>query len=119
MDRAGYVSEMAACDHVIEKRISKPVLFRPPYGKITLDQVKSLCAQGKRIVMWDVLTYDFDRRVSATACLQRSVSASRAGSVIVFHDSLKAEQNLKYALPRYIETMLSLNFQFDVLHTHS
>jgi peptidoglycan/xylan/chitin deacetylase (PgdA/CDA1 family) len=114
-DPVHYEREITACDRIIEKKMSKPTLFRPPYGKITPRQVKSLFNQGKRIVMWDVLTYDFDRVLSAQSCLQRSVSATRAGSVVVFHDSFKAEQNLKYALPRYIETMLSQNFEFEVL----
>jgi peptidoglycan-N-acetylglucosamine deacetylase len=94
-----------------EPRNSK--LFRPPYGRITRRQVKAL--KEYKIVMWDVLTVDYNKNLSAEACLQNSIRATRPGSIIVFHDSLKAEKNLTYALPRFIEHFQSQGFSFKVI----
>lgn len=77
-------------------------LFRPPYGKITSQQAKILQQKGFKIVMWDVLSYDFDATVSEEECLQNVLKNIRPGSLIVFHDSLKAEKNLRYVLPKVL-----------------
>lgn len=90
-----------------------PNLFRPPYGRITRSQIKSL--EHYKIVMWDVLTNDYDRLVSREACLRNSIRVTRLGSIVVFHDSLKAERNMAYTLPRYIEHFLEQGYSFDVL----
>lgn len=87
--------------------------FRPPYGRITPRQIKSI--NNKRIVMWDVLTRDYDASLSAEKCLKGSLQTVRNGSIIVFHDSLKAEKNLRYALPRFIETCLREGYTFKAL----
>jgi hypothetical protein len=65
--------------------------------------------------MWDVLTFDYDRTFPARECLSGSVGAVRPGSIIVFHDSLKAEPNLRYVLPRFIEKMLEEGYSFRQL----
>jgi len=88
-------------------------LFRPPYGKMTSEQAKKVDAKGYKIVMWDVLSADFDTPISAEKCLENVLGNIKPGSIIVFHDSLKAEKNLRYVLPkvlRYlIENKISLN----------
>jgi peptidoglycan-N-acetylglucosamine deacetylase len=94
-----------------EVRNSK--LFRPPYGRITKGQINALCDYS--IIMWDVLTADYQRSVSPASCLRNSIAATRPGSIIVFHDSLKAEKNLSYALPRYIDHFLEKGFSFNVI----
>lgn len=89
-------------------------LFRPPYGRITRSQIKQL--QGKyTIVMWDVLTRDYDPSLSAEKCLKASLKVVRDGSIIVFHDTVKAERNLTYALPRFVEECLNRGFTFETL----
>jgi hypothetical protein len=55
-----------------------------------------------QLVMWDVLSGDFDRRLPPETCLRNTVRGARSGSIIVFHDSLKARPNLEYALPRFV-----------------
>ena len=65
--------------------------------------------------MWDVLTFDYDRTLSPVRSLKGSMKAARPGSIIVFHDSVKAEPNLKYVLPRFIEEMLSKGYVFKQL----
>jgi peptidoglycan-N-acetylglucosamine deacetylase len=77
-----------------------PTLFRPPYGRITPSQVKAL--QRYRIIMWDVLTKDYDHALPENRCLQNSITATRSGSIIVFHDSFKAEKNLRFVLPKFL-----------------
>jgi hypothetical protein len=57
-----------------------------------------------QLVMWDVLSGDFDRRLPPETCLRNTVRGARSGSIIVFHDSLKARPNLEYALPRFVAT---------------
>jgi len=78
-------------------------LFRPPYGKITSKQAKILQSKGFKIVMWDIISYDYDATISEEKCLQNVLKNIKPGSVIVFHDSLKAEKNLRHVLPKVLE----------------
>lgn len=89
-------------------------LFRPPYGRITKSQYKFLLT-NYRIVFWDVLSYDYDALISPEKCLNNCLKFTRNGSIIVFHDSIKAQKNLKFALPHYIEHFLKLNYKFATL----
>ena len=82
-------------------------LFRPPYGKMTSEQAKKVESKGYKIVMWDVLSADFDTTISAEKCLENVLKNIKSGSVIVFHDSLKAEKNLRYVLPKVLEFIKS------------
>lgn len=88
-------------------------LFRPPYGCITRRQIRLL--KDYRIIMWDVLTYDYNHTVSPERCLSNSIKTIRNGSIVVFHDSVKAERNLKYVLPRFIETCIEKRYKFKQL----
>ena len=90
-------------------------LFRPPYGKIKPSQSKAIRQLGYKIIMWDVLSYDFDPTISVEKCLENVISNTEQGSIIVFHDSLKAEKNLKYALPKAIQILKNRWFVFDVI----
>lgn len=78
-------------------------LFRPPFGKITSKQSKILQDKGYKIIMWDVLSADFDTSISKEKCLQNVIRNIQAGSIVVFHDSLKAEEKLRYVLPKVLE----------------
>jgi peptidoglycan/xylan/chitin deacetylase (PgdA/CDA1 family) len=88
-------------------------LFRPPFGRIRSSQIKLL--KEYRIVMWDVLTFDYDRSLSPEQSLRGSLAAARPGSIVVFHDSLKAEANLRHVLPRFMEDLLSKGYSFRQL----
>jgi peptidoglycan/xylan/chitin deacetylase (PgdA/CDA1 family) len=77
-------------------------LFRPPYGLMTYKQAKSLVKEF-RVVMWSVLTRDFDPTVSEEECLKTAMEGVKPGSIIVFHDNLKAREKVLYALPRLLE----------------
>lgn len=89
-------------------------LFRPPYGQISLNKIKQL-QPAYRIIMWDLLTCDYDNALSPEACLKASLKYTRPGSIVVFHDSLKASRNLQYVLPRYLEHFHSLGYRFSAL----
>ena len=77
-------------------------LYRPPYGLITLRQVRELSKQFQ-VVMWSVLTRDFDPSVSREKCLEIAIRGTEPGAIIVFHDNLKASEKVLYALPRMLE----------------
>lgn len=90
-------------------------LFRPPYGKIKQSQSKKLQKLGYKIIMWDVLSADFDQTITPEKCLENVIQNVVSGSVIVFHDSVKAYKNLEYALPRSLEILKKRGFTFDII----
>ena len=91
---------------LLAEKLIHSKLFRPPYGKITSKQAKILQIKGFKIVMWDVISYDYDSTVSEEKCLENVLKNIQPGSIIVFHDSLKAEKNLRYVLPKVLEIIV-------------
>lgn len=89
-------------------------LYRPGYGMITPSQVRHLRKQYQ-IVLWDVMSYDFDPKTSPEACLRNVLRYARPGSVIVFHDSVKASEKVLYALPRVLETFEGKGVGFEAI----
>lgn len=83
--------------------LQKRKLFRPPYGKMTRQQAQALLASDFQIIMWNVLSYDWDSNLSPEKCFQNVKSYLLPGSIVVFHDSLKAEKNLRYTLPKVLD----------------
>ena len=111
-----YIENFKLCETEHSKLNTKhSFLFRPPYGKIKPSQSKTIRQFGYKIIMWDVLSYDFDSTVSEEKCLENVISNTEQGSIIVFHDSVKAEKNLKYALPKAIQILKNKGFVFDVI----
>jgi peptidoglycan-N-acetylglucosamine deacetylase len=104
-----YVADIQRASPVIDSN-----LFRPPYGKIKLSQSRRISSALKketaRIVMWDVLSADFDQSISSAECLQNVLQNYTTGSVIVFHDSEKAFPHLKYTLPLVLEHLYSQGY---------
>lgn len=86
-------------------------LFRPPYGRIRSAQVKKL--QHYRIIMWDLLSGDFDESLSGENCLQNCIVNTNAGSIIVFHDSEKGWVRLNYCLPLFIQHLYREGYIFS------
>ena len=95
-----------------ESRPGNVKLFRPPYGKMTGRQARLLQQRNYRIVMWDVLSRDYSKDILAEKCFKNVVKHTRPGSIIVFHDSLKAEKNLRAVLPRMLEYYSSKGYEF-------
>jgi peptidoglycan/xylan/chitin deacetylase (PgdA/CDA1 family) len=91
--------------------VNRKSLFRPPYGKITRQQSKMLQKKGYTIVMWDVLSFDFDADISEEKCFSNVSENIQTGSIVVFHDSLKAEKNLRKTLPKVLDYCKSKGWQ--------
>ncbi len=90
-------------------------LFRPPYGKISSKQSKTLINKGYEIIMWDILSGDFDQNLNKESCLQNVTKNVNNGSIIVFHDSEKAFKNLEYTLPKTLEYFTKKGYIFKTL----
>lgn len=111
-----YIENVVFCESEIKKQQSKiNCLFRPPYGKIKLSQSKKLRKLGYKIIMWDVLSADFDQTISPETCLENVTKNVTSGSIIVFHDSVKAFKNLEYALPKTLQFLKENKYLFDVI----
>ena len=89
-------------------------LFRPPHGVLKNSQFQ-LIKDDFKVIMWDVLSIDYDKKVSQERCYKNVMNHVRPGSIIVFHDSLKAWKNLKYALPKTLESLSLKGYQFAAI----
>ena len=111
-----YIENSILCQKEINKYTSiTSNLFRPPYGKIKKSQSKALKRIGYEIVMWSVITKDYDNYTSPERCLKNALYNLQPGNIIVFHDSIKAQENLFYALPRFIEDAIAKGYSFSTL----
>ena len=92
-------------------------LFRPPYGRIKTSQAKkvkeAMNDETAKIIMWDVLSLDFDTTFTPQQCLSNVIKNATNGSIVVFHDSEKAFANLKYSFPEAIKILTGEGFQFE------
>jgi peptidoglycan/xylan/chitin deacetylase (PgdA/CDA1 family) len=111
-----YINDVSAAAQLIQSN-----LFRPPHGRIRSSQAKRIPGAMKkddvRIIMWDVLSADFDSSFSPEQCLNNVLENVSPGSIIVFHDSEKAFNNLKYALPKTLESLKEAGFNFRRIET--
>jgi peptidoglycan/xylan/chitin deacetylase (PgdA/CDA1 family) len=109
-----YIKNVVLCQSAINQQpTTDNRLFRPPYGKIKPSQSRVLRKMGFKIIMWDVISYDFNKAISPEKCLENVLKNVVSGSIIVFHDSAKAEQNLKYALPKTLKSLKQEGFTFE------
>jgi peptidoglycan-N-acetylglucosamine deacetylase len=90
-------------------------LFRPPYGRIKRSQIKHLQQKGMRVIMWDVLSADFDTSLTAQASLSYVLYHTKPGSIVLFHDSEKAWERMSVALPAVLKHFTSEGYVFDRL----
>lgn len=95
-------------------RLINSDLFRPPHGHMKMKQYYKLRNRYK-IIMWDLVTRDYSKRLDGPQVFGKLKRYVRNGSIITFHDSLKAEKNMKYALPRSIEWLLAEGYEFKLL----
>jgi len=101
-----YVQDVDFANGLLNSKI-----FRPPYGRIKPSQFRILRKRYK-VIMWDVLSMDYSKRVSPRRVVNNVVNHLRPGAIIVFHDSKKAERNLRYALPRVLEAIANKGLKF-------
>jgi peptidoglycan-N-acetylglucosamine deacetylase len=97
-------------------RRSGSVLFRPPYGKLKPAQSQFL-QRHYRIIMWDVLSGDFDKDTTKERCVKNVIQHAESGSIVVFHDSIKSAEKVLYALPLVLDYFSRLGFTFQPLET--
>jgi peptidoglycan/xylan/chitin deacetylase (PgdA/CDA1 family) len=90
-------------------------LFRPPYGKIKPTQANYLLKRGWRIIMWNSLSADFDTSIDGITCFNNVISTMKNGSIIVFHDSEKAFDRMKIALPLLIQYCREQHYEIRAL----
>ena len=90
-------------------------LFRPPYGRIRSKQTRLLINKGYQILMWDVLSGDFDQNISDETCYQNIIKNVQNGSIVVFHDSKKAFKKLGYTLPKVLKYFTERGYTFKPL----
>lgn len=96
-----YIENTKKCTQAIcQLNTEHCLLFRPPYGKIKPSQASALRKSGYKIIMWDIISMDYDPTVSPEECLKNVLKNIESGSIIVFHDSIKAWKNLEYVLPK-------------------
>lgn len=104
-----YFNNVKKCNEVVNSK-----LFRPPYGRIKKSQIDEIIKTYK-IVMWDVLSGDFDPKTTPEKCFNNVIKNTKTGSIIVFHDSMKAFPNIENTLPKTIEYLLAKGFVFDTI----
>jgi len=111
-----YLENIEKCQQILESKLGKKgkALFRPPHGQIDFTLIKAL-KQQYLLIMWDILSYDFDHAHSAKDSLKRVTKKTKPGSIIVFHDSYKAEAKLKYMLPKFLSHFTNLGYTFKKL----
>jgi len=89
-------------------------LFRPPYGRMTNRQIGNLRKQYQ-LVMWDVLSGDFEQDMTGPQCANNVIRRTRPGSIVVFHDNLISEERMRFALPKVLEALSAEGYRFPTL----
>jgi peptidoglycan/xylan/chitin deacetylase (PgdA/CDA1 family) len=120
-----YIDNVTACERAISNTLKdieasktqcpQTKLFSPPYGKIKRSQAKKLNRKGYKIIMWDVLSADFDATISNKKCLQNVLENTKNGSIIVLHDSLKASEKVRFVLPKVLKEFSNKGFVFKAI----
>ena len=108
-----YLTNINKAQKVIDLSYNtKPLLFRPPYGRIKLKQVKALSKLNYQITMWNILSKDWNRSISKYECLDNVIKNTKEGDIVVFHDSIKASRNMQFTLPRMLEHFTKERYEF-------
>jgi peptidoglycan/xylan/chitin deacetylase (PgdA/CDA1 family) len=103
-----YIKDISKCQELIPNT----KIFRPPFGKITPIQISKL-KQDFKIIMWDVMAYDFRDSLTKEECLLNVTDNVESGSIIVLHDNLKSFEKIKYILPKIIDKLKDRKFNFS------
>lgn len=124
-DNGMYVDQVIKTQQIIDAqrllasfnmRKTKPVkLFRPPYGQIKPTQANRLLGLGFKIIMWDILAFDWKDSITPEECAQNVISKAGNGSIVVLHDSQKAAKNMMPALPQILDHFNKAGFTFKHL----
>ena len=112
-----YLENTQKAEDIIGKYDSRPVhsfLFRPPHGWLRTLQYRAIRRQGYQIIMWDLVTRDYSRRLTADEVLENVKRYARNGSIITFHDSLRSIDKLQKILPSALQWLIDQGYQFRV-----
>jgi len=109
-EKTEYLDNIRKCRELVDSD-----LFRPPHGRITKKQAEILLASAYKIVMWSVLTKDYQQNSNREKLLQNAIRKTEPGSIIVFHDSEKAAENMLFLLPRFLEYFSGKGYVFKVI----
>ncbi len=112
-----YISEVIETQKIIDTMIVnrkslRVNLFRPPYGQITSKQGSSLLKLGYKIIMWDVIAFDWKDSITNEKCYQNVISKAKSGSIVVLHDSVKASKHMQYVLPKVLDYFSKKGYEF-------
>ena len=104
-----FIKNIKKCEDYFES-----TLFRPPYGRISSSQIK-LLKKEYTIIMWSVLTGDFDNKITKEQCQSNAINNTKSGSIVVFHDSKKAKEKVLYVLPKFLKHFIDKGFTIGKL----
>ena len=104
-----YLKNIEKFDAIYQTR-----LFRPPYGKMKLKQYKELIESGKKIILWNLMSYDFDNSLNEEKIIQKIFRKTRNGTVVVFHCNEKTKDKIKEILNRYVNYLKINGFKFEI-----
>jgi len=107
-----YIEDVRLCEEMMGDTNTKK-LFRPPYGKLKRSQ-RIILQKEYKIIMWEVLSADFDPKLSPEKCLEKTVQYTKEGSIVLFHDSVKTIQKIEVVLPAYLAIMKAKGFKFSL-----
>jgi peptidoglycan/xylan/chitin deacetylase (PgdA/CDA1 family) len=110
-DNATYLDNFLRCQDILE---TDTVLFRPPYGRIKKTQFE-LLPRATQLIMWDVLTGDFSKDLQPEKVAPTCIRLTRPGTIMLLHDSIKADRNMRYILPRVLEHFSERGYLFKAM----
>ena len=110
-----YLNDVASCDAILADTVGEmPRFFRPPYGWMSPGQAKGL-VPSKKIVMWSLLSYDFDPVLSSESLIRECTSRTVPGTIVVFHDQQKTKAQLMRVLPQYLDFLVGEGYTTQLL----
>ncbi|WP_390886640.1 polysaccharide deacetylase family protein [Lacinutrix neustonica] len=114
-----YLEDVKLAQDTISKQLGNSSnhgnLFRPPFGQIKNSQANALIKLGYKIIMWSVITFDWEQDITKAQCLKNAMSKTNNGDIVVFHDSVKAFKNMRYALPEFLDYFSKKGFRFETI----
>jgi peptidoglycan/xylan/chitin deacetylase (PgdA/CDA1 family) len=112
---ADYIAEISKTEKLLQEFTKTKKLFRPPYGRITRKQINEMQALDYHIIMWTIVVGDFSQGLNPKKAIDYLSQKTQAGSILVFHDSVKAFPKLKQILPEVLQNLKNAGFVFDTL----
>ena len=109
-NNTSYIENIQQAEKLIESN-----LFRPPYGRLKSSQASSIIGKGYKIIMWDILSGDFDTTITPEKCLKNVLDKTTNGSIVVMHDSEKAKDKIFYTLPKILSYYQEKGYLFKAI----